>query len=67
MNLLDQPALSDISGIQDSQSYSSECTITSQKYMVLKMDEFLDSHHYQPTWKWLNVTVLEEIFPFCIR
>ena len=30
MKLLDQPELSDIAGIQDSQSYSPECTITLQ-------------------------------------
>ena len=32
--------------IQDSQSYrlSPECILTSQKYTVMKMDEFLDSH-----------------------
>ena len=32
MKLLDQPELSDIAGVQDSQSYCPECTITSQKY-----------------------------------
>ena len=44
MNLLEQPIESDISGLQDSQSLSPECTITFQKYVVMRMDEFLDSY-----------------------
>ena len=44
MNLLEQPIETDISGLQDSQSLSPECTITSQKYVVMRMDEFLDSY-----------------------
>ena len=47
---LNQPTSSDISGIQNVQSYSPEYKIT-QKYLVRSMDEFLDSTHNPPTWK----------------
>ena len=44
MNLLGQKTESEISCYEDSQPSSLECTITSQKYMAMSMDEFLDSH-----------------------
>ena len=44
MNLLGQKTESEISGYEDSQPSSLEYTITSQKYMAMSMDEFLDSH-----------------------
>ena len=44
MNLLGQTIESEISGYEDSQTSSPECTVTSQKYMAMSMDEFLDSH-----------------------
>jgi len=45
---LNKPTSSDISGIQNVQSYSPEFKITSQKYLVRSMDEFLDSTHNPP-------------------
>ena len=47
MNFLGQTTESEISGYEDSQPSSFECTITSQKYMAMSMDEFLDSHPLQ--------------------
>ena len=44
LNLLRQTTESEISSYEDSQPSSLECTITSQKYMAMSMDEFLDSH-----------------------
>ena len=44
MNLLGQTTESEISGYEDSQPSSLERKITSQKYMAMSMDEFLDSH-----------------------
>ena len=67
MNLLEQPIESDISGLQDSQSLSPECTITSQKYMVMRMDAFWILAHYQPTCKRLNAKARRKTSTFCVR
>ena len=82
----------DITGIQDSQSYSPVVRYHFSKqhqlillayrahnpksrvyYQFLKntrlwqwMNFWIHTHH-KPTWKRLNVRVLEEIFTFCIR
>ena len=42
IKLVGQSASSDISVLQNVQSYSPECNITFQKYTAMKMDEFLD-------------------------
>ena len=42
MKILNGSTASDISGIQDVHSYSPEYNITTQKYTVMKIDDFPD-------------------------
>ena len=42
MKILNGSTASDISGIQDVHSYSPEYNITTQKYKVMKIDDFPD-------------------------
>ena len=44
ITLLEQTIISDISGIQDVQSYSPEYNVTFQKFTAMTMNEFLDLH-----------------------
>jgi len=42
LGILNQPILSDISGIQDAQSYSPKCNIIFEKHTAMTMNELLD-------------------------
>ena len=44
ITLLEQTITSDISGIQDVQSYSPEHNVTFQKFTAMTMNDFLDLH-----------------------
>ena len=51
MNLLEQINESVISGSEDLQPSSLECTGTAQKYIGTSMDEFFDSHPLPTNWE----------------
>jgi len=64
MVLLDIPLRSDISGIQDLQSYSPVYNVTFQKYSAMTLNEFLDLYPLPRNLKEVKSKEVEEIFIF---
>ena len=64
MKLLDQPLMSDISGIQDVQSYSPEYNITFHKYTAMALIKFLDLYPVPTNLKEVEEQSSGRIFRF---